>query len=73
MTGTVKWFDAKKGYGFIEVDEERGGSGKKRDVFVHYTAVQMDGFRDLRENQRVEFDIVAGEKGDQAENVVVIG
>ncbi len=60
--GTVKWFNAEKGYGFIAVD----GSD---DVFVHYSAIQSDGYRTLEENQRVEFDVVQGPKGVQADNV----
>jgi CspA family cold shock protein len=60
--GTVKWFNAEKGYGFIAVD----GSD---DVFVHYSAIQTDGYRTLEENQRVEFDVVQGPKGVQADNV----
>ena len=60
--GTVKWFNAEKGYGFIAVD----GSD---DVFVHYSAIQADGYRTLEENQRVEFDVVQGPKGVQADNV----
>ena len=60
--GTVKWFNADKGYGFIAVD---GG----RDVFVHHTAIMMDGYRSLEEGQRVEFDITQGERGPQAESV----
>jgi cold shock protein len=59
-TGTVKWFNADKGFGFISVD---GGGA---DVFVHHSAIQTDGYRELRENQRVEFDIVPGTKGPQA-------
>jgi CspA family cold shock protein len=62
-TGTVKWFNAEKGFGFISVD---GGGA---DVFVHHTAISSDGFRELRENQRVEFDIVQGQKGPQAADV----
>jgi CspA family cold shock protein len=61
-TGTVKWFSNEKGYGFIARD---GGT----DVFVHHSAVQMQGFRSLAEGQRVEFEVVAGEKGEQARNV----
>lgn len=64
--GTVKWFNAEKGYGFIA--QEGGGA----DVFVHYTAIQADGYRVLEENQRVEFDITQGPKGQQAENVRAI-
>jgi CspA family cold shock protein len=60
--GTVKWFNAEKGYGFISVD---GG----KDVFVHYTAINKDGYRTLQEGQRVQFDIVDGRKGPQAANV----
>ncbi|BBE29938.1 cold-shock protein [Tepiditoga spiralis] len=62
MKGTVKWFDAKKGFGFITSDD-----GK--DVFVHFSAITMDGFKTLEENQKVEFDVVDGEKGPQASNV----
>ena len=60
--GKVKWFNDAKGYGFIEQD-----SGE--DVFVHHTAIQQDGFRSLREGDRVEFEIVEGPKGLQASNV----
>lgn len=63
MTGKVKWFNAEKGYGFIE--REDGG-----DVFVHFTAIQADGFRTLEEGQAVEFDVVKGDRGEQATNVV---
>ena len=62
-TGTVKWFNAEKGYGFIEVE---GGN----DVFVHYSAIQGEGFKSLDEGQRVQFDVVQGNRGPQAENVV---
>ena len=61
--GTVKWFNAEKGFGFISVD---GGGA---DVFVHHSAIQTNGYRTLEENQRVEFDIVQGAKGPAAENV----
>lgn len=61
--GTVKWFNETKGYGFITVDD-----GK--DVFVHFSAIQGDGFKTLNEGQKVTFDIVNGEKGPQAANVV---
>lgn len=63
--GTVKWFSNEKGYGFIE---REGGS----DVFVHHTAIQMDGFRTLSEGQRVTFEVVQGPKGAQAANVVAV-
>ncbi|GLW63206.1 cold-shock protein [Actinomadura rubrobrunea] len=62
--GTVKWFNAEKGYGFIAVD---GGGA---DVFVHYTAIQASGYRSLDENQRVEFEVTQGQRGPQADNVV---
>jgi len=61
--GTVKWFNAEKGFGFIAVD----GGGP--DVFVHYSAIQGDGFRSLEENQRVSFETSQGQKGPQAESV----
>jgi CspA family cold shock protein len=60
--GTVKWFNAEKGFGFIAVD---GGA----DVFVHFSAIQSDGYRSLEDGQRVEFDVAQGNKGPQAENV----
>jgi CspA family cold shock protein len=63
MQGKVKWFNAEKGYGFIEADQ--GG-----DVFVHFSAIQTDGFKTLEEGQAVEFDIVEGARGPQAANVV---
>jgi CspA family cold shock protein len=61
--GTVKWFNSEKGFGFIAPD---GGGA---DVFVHYSNLVAEGYRSLDENQRVEFEIVAGQKGPQAENV----
>jgi CspA family cold shock protein len=61
--GTVKWFNADKGFGFITVD---GGGA---DVFVHFSAIEMSGYRTLEENQRVEFEIAQGQKGPQAEQV----
>ncbi len=61
--GTVKWFNATKGFGFI-------GREDGEDVFVHYTAIQMDGYRSLEEGQKVEFSIEEGPKGLQAANVV---
>jgi CspA family cold shock protein len=64
--GSVKWFNNEKGYGFIAVD---GG----QDVFVHYSAIQADGYRSLDENQRVEFDVVQGPKGPQADGVRIVG
>ena len=64
--GTVKWFNADKGYGFIAPDD---GSG---DVFVHFSAIESNGYRSLEENQRVEFDVTQGQKGPQAEHVRTI-
>ena len=63
MTGKVKWFNAEKGYGFIE--REDGG-----DVFVHFSAIQGEGFKTLEEGQAVEFDVVEGNRVEQAANVV---
>ncbi len=63
MKGKVKWFNSTKGYGFITTEE-----GK--DVFVHFSAIKMDGYKSLEENEEVEFDVVDGEKGPQAANVV---
>ncbi|ACV26533.1 MULTISPECIES: cold-shock protein [Kangiella] len=65
ITGTVKWFNESKGFGFIE--QEQG-----EDVFVHFRAIQGDGFKTLAEGQRVEFDIEQGPKGAQAANVTKV-
>lgn len=62
QNGTVKWFNAEKGYGFIQ--QEEGD-----DVFVHYSAIQDEGFKTLEEGQEVSFEIVEGDRGPQAENV----
>ena len=62
--GTVKWFNPDKGFGFIAVDDSTGEDG-----FVHYKSIDIPGFRTLNENQRVEFDIIQGPKGMQADNV----
>jgi CspA family cold shock protein len=62
-TGTVKWFSDEKGYGFIERENGEG------DVFVHHSAIQGEGFKTLAEGQRVEFEVVQGQKGPAAENV----
>ena len=61
--GTVKWFNAEKGYGFITVDDS------DQDIFVHYSEIQMDGYRSLQEGQQVEFNVGQGAKGPQAEAV----
>jgi len=63
--GTVKWFNEKKGYGFIQ---REGGP----DVFVHYSAIQGDGFKTLTEGQTVEFDLIQDTKGDKAQNVTKV-
>ena len=62
-TGTVKWFNDSKGFGFISVE------GESKDVFVHHSAIQGNGYKSLTEGQKVEFEIVAGQKGPAAENV----
>lgn len=61
--GTVKWFNAKKGYGFLS-------NAEGEDIFVHYSALQMDGFKELKDGEAVEFEVIDGEKGPQAANVV---
>lgn len=66
-TGTVKWFNDQKGFGFITPDD-----GGTKDVFVHHTAIQMQGFRTLAEGQKVSFDVEQGAKGPQAANVKAI-
>ncbi len=62
-TGSVKWFNDSKGYGFIQAE------GDTRDVFVHYSAIQGDGFKTLAEGQKVQFELIDGPKGPQASNV----
>ncbi|MFQ5674567.1 MAG: cold-shock protein [bacterium] len=64
-TGTVKWFSSTKGYGFIARDE--GG-----DVFVHYTSISGEGYRTLEEGQKVQFSVTEGEKGPQAQDVILV-
>jgi cold shock protein len=64
--GTVKWFNADKGFGFIKVDDSDD------DVFVHFSAIEAAGFRSLEENQRVEFDVKRGDRGQQADRVRLI-
>jgi cold shock protein len=63
LRGTVKWFNAEKGYGFISIEDGN-------DVFVHFSAIQGDGFKTLEEGQSVEFEITQGNRGPQASNVV---
>ncbi|MBN2299740.1 MAG: cold-shock protein [Acholeplasmataceae bacterium] len=63
MTGTVKWFNSDKGYGFISTEE-----GK--DVFVHFSAIQSDGYKSLEEGEKVEFDVINSDRGETAANVV---
>ena len=65
LQGTVKWFNESKGFGFIEQD---GGN----DVFVHYSAIKSDGFKTLKEGQKVQFEIVDGTKGPAAANVTIL-
>ena len=66
VTGTVKWFNNSKGFGFIS------GDGLERDIFVHFSAIQGDGYRSLEEGQTVEFTVVEGDKGLQARDVVLL-
>ncbi len=65
MTGTVKWFDSKKGYGFITGEDDK-------EVFVHFSGVMTDGFKSLNEGQQVEFELGNGSKGEQAVNVKIV-
>jgi CspA family cold shock protein len=67
VTGTVKWFNDSKGFGFLTRDD-----GEK-DVFVHHSAIRGDGFKSLTEGQRVQFDVVQGQKGPAAENLQIVG
>ncbi|MDR2822836.1 MAG: cold shock domain-containing protein [Acholeplasmatales bacterium] len=67
MTGIVKWFNAKKGFGFINID------GQSDDIFVHFSQIATDGYKVLNEGQKVEFEVVTGKNGKQAEKVRVIG
>jgi cold shock protein len=67
LTGTVKWFNATKGYGFIGRDDNGGD-----DVFVHFSSIQMEGYRALKQGQKVEFEVEQGPKGLQAANVTAV-
>jgi CspA family cold shock protein len=69
MQGIVKWFSASKGYGFISPSN---GNGDAKDVFVHFTAIAGEGYKQLVEGQTVEFEVVKGKKGPQAANVTVV-
>ena len=64
--GTVKWFNAKKGFGFIS-------DAEGKDVFVHFSALNMDGFKELKDGEAVEFEVIEGPKGSQAANVTRLG
>lgn len=66
QVGTVKWFDTEKGFGFIERE------GDKDDVFVHFSAIQEEGFKNLEEGQEVEFEVTETDKGPQAEDVIKV-
>jgi CspA family cold shock protein len=66
LTGTVKWFSKEKGYGFITRDDNQG------DVFVHFTAIQKEGFKTLEQGQRVEFEVEEDVKGPRAKNVIIL-
>jgi len=65
QVGKVKWFSGKKGYGFIECEDGQ-------DIFVHFSAIKVEGYKNLEEGQKVQFEIVQGEKGPQAQDVVVL-
>jgi cold shock protein len=65
MTGTVKWFNSEKGFGFIS-----GEDGK--DIFAHFSQIKSEGYKSLQEGQKVSFDVVNGQKGPQAENIIAI-
>jgi CspA family cold shock protein len=65
QVGTVKWFSGKKGYGFIACEDGQ-------DIFVHFSAIKSEGYKNLEEGQKVQFEIVQGEKGPQAQDVVVL-
>jgi CspA family cold shock protein len=67
MTGKVKWFNESKGYGFITLDDD--GNGNSQDCFVHYSAIEGDGYRTLTEGESVTFELVQGQKGLAAEKV----
>lgn len=66
MQGQVKWFNNVKGYGFIQYEEE----GEQKEIFVHFSGIEMEGYKSLSENQSVTFDISEGDRGPQAVNVI---
>ena len=70
VEGTVKWFNARKGYGFLTPDGAE--EGENNDIFVHFSNIEMEGFKSLYENDRVTFEVAEGEKGKEAKSVVVI-
>ena len=70
--GKVKWFNNQKGFGFIVPDVSSGTEGSERDIFVHYSTIQGDGYKTLNAGQSVQFDIIQSEQGEQAQNVVKV-
>ena len=72
VNGTCKWFNSRKGYGFIEPEGAEPKEGEKTDVFVHHSNIVMEGFRVLYQGDKVTFDIEMGDKGQEAKNVVVV-
>lgn len=71
-TGRVKWFNNAKGYGFIEAEPESGDEGEDRDIFVHYSAIEGDGYKTLRQGQKVRYMLADGPKGPAAKQVEAV-